>query len=319
MSNGFTMQESMTLLENRSNHPLFEQIRSRLEQGEEISAIFLDCCPKAYRRYFEGFILFLPFAQCLTLSMRTIKQERIQKQEYRKGLLYPCGMFLATLAGMILFNELCLPSLVSMMDGFRVSMGSFEHVHEFIEILSVSVIGFLLLSAILCLYFFREEHLVKGYQLAQKILPGSMFVQYASMDFIRFFNECIRLDIHTRESLQMIQKIEHKPLIRFLAGEIEQSLLAGEKFEAAVESPYLDPTLARFMKIAVYASDMEQMLDGYLAMCSQRIQRQCRRLTKTIQLISYSAIGLVLILVYQLLMLPFAGNRCDKILARQLG
>ncbi|NLH92563.1 MAG: hypothetical protein GX481_08975, partial [Atopobium sp.] len=90
----------------------------------------------------------------------------------------------------------------------------------------------------------------------------------------------------------------------FLAEEIEKSLLAGDKFETAVDSPYLDPVLARFMKIAVYASDMEQMMSGYLELCRDRIRRQCRRLTRTIQLVSYAAIGVILILVYQLLMLP---------------
>ena len=304
MENGFTLQEAMNLLENRKNRIVFQSIRNSLENGEGISKAFHKCCPRVYRHYFEGFILYLPFLKSLTLSMRTVEAEEQQKKQLEKGLMYPCGMLFATVAGMIVFNELCIPPLVSMMKGFQVSMGGFQNFHQIVRIVSVIVTVFLILSAGILIWFNQEANLVNGYRIARKILPNSFLIQYASMDFIRFYLECIKMGIHTRECLQIIQSIDHKPLIGFLAHEMEHELMNGEKFETAAESPYLDEALSRFMKIAVYSSDMERMLDGYLLMCRDRIQRQCRKMTRIIQLLSYSSIGLILILVYQLLMLP---------------
>lgn len=304
MDNGFTLQEAMNLLENSSNRIVFQSIRNRLESGEGINEAFHNCCPKIYRRYFEGFILYLPFLKSLTLSMHTVEAEEQQKKQLEKGLMYPCGLFLATIAGMILFNELCFPPLLSMMKGFHVSMGGYQYFHQIVRIVSVVLITVLILVTVLLLWFSRENHLVQGYRIAKKVNPNSFLIQYASMDFIRFYLECIKMGIHTRECLQIIGSIEHKPLIVFLAKEMERELMNGEKFETAAESPYLDAALSRFMKIAVYASDMERMLDGYLLMCRDRIQRQCKKMTRIIQLVSYSAIGLILVLVYQLLMLP---------------
>jgi competence protein ComGB len=306
MQNGFTLQDSLQLLESSRNHEAFEKIRSQLSAGSSASEALLGFCPPVYRRYLEGFLQILPLQESLTLSIRTVQQEESQRKEYRKGLLYPCALFLATVVGLILFNELCFPPLLSMMRGFRVSLDSFAGFHAAARVISSVLIIMLACAGVCTAWFLQEPHQIRGYQILKRILPQSMIIQYASMDLIRFFLECTKMGIHTKQSIAVMKGISHRPIICFLAGEIEQSLIAGDSFEHAVDSPYLDTALTRFMKIAVYSANLETMMEGYLTMSLERVHRQCAVLTRVIQICCYAGIGAILIMVYQILLMPLS-------------
>jgi len=56
--------------------------------------------------------------------------------------------------------------------------------------------------------------------------------------------------------------------------------------------------------IAMQASNCQSMLKGYLEMCRVRKERAIKRTSYIIQIISYSLIGIVLIMVYSVLMAP---------------
>jgi len=306
MKNGFTFQEALELLGSSRNQEVFQKIREQLSAGASAAETLLRYCPGIYRRYLDGFLQYLPLQESLTLSIHAVQQEESQRKEYRKGLLYPCALFLATVGGLIMFNELCFPPLLSMMRGFRVSLDSFSAFHAIARVISIFLILMLVCMSAAAIWFLQESHQLRGYEMLKRILPGSMVIQYASMDFIRFFLECTKMGIHTRQSIEIMKRIRHRPVISFLAAEIERSLETGDSFVHAVESPYLDPALTRFMKIAVYSSNLETMMEGYLAMSLERIHRQCVVLTRAIQMCCYAGIGAILILVYQVLLMPLS-------------
>ena len=306
LSNGFTIQEAMALLKGRNNQEVFEHIEKLLNEGNKLPQFFPELCPKQYRAYLSGFLKCLSFSDSLCLATEVVSGEEAQKKEYIRGLFYPCMMFVLTIAGILLFNEFCFPPLLSMMEGFHVKSGNYDLTRLLFRIFSGSVILLLSIALILLFYFTRPSHQVKGYILLSRHFPESVLVQYESADFIRFFLQCIRMNVSTRETIRILKDIPQKPVIAFLAKTLEDSLLKGSPFEQAVRMPWLDPALSRFLKIAFYSSEMETMLEGYLEMSQERAKRQCRKITRIIQVISYLCIGAVLILVYQILMLPMS-------------
>ena len=58
------------------------------------------------------------------------------------------------------------------------------------------------------------------------------------------------------------------------------------------------------MKLAVYSGNAEEMLKGYLEMSEEKGRLRIERITRSIQAASYACIGIVLILIYQILMMP---------------
>lgn len=304
MRNGFTLQETLALLETPGNRPAFQHIASKLEQGELPDRFFPDLCPRVYRSYLSGFLSCLPFGDALQLCIEIVAGEEAQKKEYVQGLFYPCMMLLCTIAGVTLFNEFCFPPLLSLMDSFHAGSADYDLLRIILRIIGILTAVILLTGTILLVWCLQERNRIGVYVFFARHLPSSIYVQYESADFIRYFLQCIRMRVPTRESLRILQAVPHRPVIRFLAGVLERCLIIGEPFSSALDMPWLDPTLIRFMKIAFYSSEMESMLEGYLAMSKERSRRQCRRITRAVQILSYAAIGTIIILIYQIMLLP---------------
>ena len=304
MRNGFTLQETLALLETPGNRRVFQHIAYMLEQGELPDRFFPDLCPRVYQSYLSGFLSCLPFGDAMQLCIEIVAGEEAQKKEYVQGLFYPCMMLLCTIAGVTLFNEFCFPPLLSLMESFHTTSADYRLLRIILRMIGIATFVLLLSGGILLVWSSRERHRIGVYVFFAKHLPSSIYVQYESADFIRYFLQCIRMRVPTRESLRILQAVPHRPIIRFLAGVLERCLIIGEPFSSALDMPWLDPTLIRFMKIAFYSSEMESMLEGYLAMSKERSQRQCKRITRVVQILSYAAIGTIIILIYQIMLLP---------------
>ncbi|MGN1389096.1 MAG: type II secretion system F family protein [Bulleidia sp.] len=304
MESGFTLQESMDLLASGKSSRAFAEIRRRLEDGEEAASFFQDYCPKEYRGYFSGFLQTLPFRECLSLAIAIAEGDRKEKEAIRRKLFYPCAMLGAVIAGIFLFTKFCFPPLLSMVKSFHGGIEQYVLIQNVLKTSCVILSIVLAALTLLVLFFLPEARQKQGYLLLQKVLPDSLLIQYVSMDFIRFFHQCLSRNIPTRRSLHLLKTISHKPVIRFLAEEIEKGLLEGNPLEQAVDLPGLDPALARFMKLAVYSGNAEEMLKGYLEMSEEKGSLRIARITRIIQGASYASIGVVLILIYQILMMP---------------
>ncbi len=304
MESGFTLQESMDLLASGKSCRAFAEIKRRLENGEEAASFFQEYCPKEYRGYFSGFLQTLPFRECLSLAIAIAEGDRKERKEIRQKLFYPCAMVAASTAGIFLFTEFCFPPLVSMAESFHGEIDQYVFIQNLLKTGCMILSMVLLAISVLAIWFFPESRQKQGYLLLQKVLPDSLLVQYVTMDFIRFFQQCLSGNIPTRRSLHLLETISRKPVIRFLAEEIEKELLAGNPLEQAVDLPCLDPALARFMKLAVYSGNAEEMLKGYLEMAEEKIRLRIAGITRTIQAGSYACIGVLLILIYQILMMP---------------
>ncbi len=304
MHNGFSFQETLLLLESKSNQKAFQSIREHLESGDDVSGFFNTYLPKSYRLYFSGFIHYLNFSDAINLTMNIVKQTRVQKREYVTSLFYPSLLFLVTVAGLILFNEFCFPALITMMHSFHVEFYEYIIIQRLIRYISFTVLLVIAVFTVIVMIFASKKYRLRGYSLAAKYFPHNIFVQYTSQQFIVFFQQCVRQHISTKETLEILETLPNNDILVYLASTVKKSLLSGESFVSAICMPLIDTTLYRFIKISVYASNIEEMLSGYLEMSKERIRRQAKKITKILQLISYATIGFILILVYQVLMMP---------------
>ena len=304
MHSGFTLQETLSLLETPQNKKVFDVISANMEEGISPALFFPSLCPKEYRSYLSGFLNCLPFSDALSLCAEIVTGEEAQKKEYLQGLFYPFMMFLCTIIGVTLFNEFCFPPLLSLMENFHTDASDYTILRIVLRAAGIFTGGVLLAAAAVILWCRQEKHRIGSYLFFARHFPSSIYIQYESTDFIRYFLQCIRMSVPTKESLHILQSVTHRPVIRFLAGVMEKSLQAGDAFRDAVDMPWLDPSLLRFMKIAYYSFQMEPMLEGYLEMAKERSKRQCKRITRAVQILSYAAIGTIVILIYQIMLLP---------------
>ena len=299
MNTGFTLQECLTILVNAKNQDTFSDIQSLLTQGIPIQNFFSDYLPKKYQAYFKGFIGFTSFKDAISLTYQIVNEsEKTHKSQF-KAMIYPVLLFFSTLFGLLAFNELCFPPLLSMLDSLHYTDPMYYQIHSFIRIMVGIFIIVLFLFFIIYKYY--QTHIIKLYSRFKRV---PFITQIVSNDFIQFFLECSKLGISTKETLSVLQTIPNKPLVVYLSKEVEKQVLVCEGFVEAIESSRLDDMLNRFIKIAYYSSNIEEMLTSYLTVSQKRILKSIKKLTYVIQVGSYTLIGIMLIFIYQVLMLP---------------
>ncbi len=300
------MLEAMEILENKNNRVVFHAIQERLEQGEEVNAFFCSYLSLKYRTYVKEFLPFLSFLEAILLAIEIVKQEEKNRSKMQKGLLYPCGLFLTMCFGMYGFNHTVLPNMLSLLDMFQVSDLQTVWIAKMIEKGSFLLMLVVIFAGLAAVLFLRPKRICQTYRRISSLFPNGLFVQYASLQFSRFFLECSKKNIPTRESLILMMQIKERPLIGMLADSLQMLFTQGETMSHAVAVVPIEKSLVTCMKLAVYASDTPRMLQSYLEMSSQRSEKQIAFFTKGIQMLTYGMVGIVVVFVYRILMLPLS-------------
>ena len=306
MNNGFSFQDALSVSLTPKNQNVIHSVKVQLEQGKQGEQILVQYLNHQYQGYFKGFIQYMNMKDTLSTVLSIMQAEKKQKEELIKGMLYPSLLFIGVNIGVVIFNSSILPVMTNMMSSFQYENTSVTLVQNIISVISMITLLSLTIAAAVLFYCLQPSHLVSTYCLIQKRHPQSLIVKYASADFSRFYLECVKRKIATRKSLLILKGLKQKPLVQYIASQLDASLNAGIALNEALETSTVEEPLVKIFHIAVFASNCQAMMEGYLKMVSERTKREIQIYTKIVQCISYSAAALIIVLVYQVLLMPIS-------------
>ena len=306
MESGFSLTESMSLIEQKHNREAFAAIRDELARGHALDSFFPACLPQRFRVYAAGFLRWLPFVTALSLAWEMSSSEQKLRREMIRQLAYPLLLLSGTITGILLFSRFCFPPLITMMSGFHVPLDSFAVLQKTAFLTGIAGLLAMLGAAGFLMLIRIPAYRIKAYEFLLKCFPDSLWIEYESIVFVRFFSQCLARKISTRQAMELLRNMSHRPLTAHIAEVLDGSLNRGDPFVQAAETPLLESALLRFIRIAASGAGMEAMLDGYLDTARDRLVRRCRRLTRYLQMLAYALIGLIVIMMYQILLLPLS-------------
>ena len=304
MENGFSFTDTLQILKTKRNERRITHVLEKLEQGQTFKEAFSLLLPHCYRRYFNNFIRYLPVLESMRISVELATHEEKMKQKMMKDMVYPVVMLFVMFIGMYLFNGFVFPQMMTLMTSFEINVSSYYFLRGLIQLLSWLVTILFVVGMLLWVVFQEPNRKCWLYRVLVKYVPDSLMVQKASAEFARYFLECVRVRISTKQTMKILLDMKEKPLVRLIAQELNDALSKGESFEVTLHTPFVEHALQQFFQIALHGSNCEKMLEGYLVMNQQRHIKQVRIFTRSVQLSCYGAIGLILLVVYQILMLP---------------
>ncbi len=304
MENGFSFTDTLQILKTKRNERRITHVLEKLEQGQTFKEAFSLLLPHCYRRYFNNFIRYLPVLESMRISVELATHEEKMKQKMMKDMVYPVVMLFVMFIGMYLFNGFVFPQMMTLMTSFEINVSSYYFLRSLIQLLSWLVTILFVVGMLLWVVFQEPNRKCWLYRVLVKYVPDSLMVQKASAEFARYFLECVRVRISTKQTMKILLDMKEKPLVRLIAQELNDALSKGESFEVTLHTPFVEHALQQFFQIALHGSNCEKMLEGYLVMNQQRHIKQVRIFTRSVQLSCYGVIGLILLVVYQILMLP---------------
>ena len=168
MNSGFSLQQTLTILDDPASRPVFDEIRTRLESGEAISDFLCEYTPAAYARYLSGFLMYMPFHNALALSLSIVDTDDRNQNELLKGLLYPVLMMVGMLGASALFSLTILPAMISLLEGFQLEDPSYGIMKTAIPAAALTILILLAAAAVIFMISIRQKHIVTSYCFLHK-------------------------------------------------------------------------------------------------------------------------------------------------------
>lgn len=300
------LKNALLLIKTKQNKGIVEELIQKLDHGVLLEEIFPEFLKSDVRSYFLALAPYLSLLENLYLTLKLFKEKKALESSIQKALVYPLGMLFLSLAGVYLFNSFCFDGLLNAFSSLSSNLNGLEVFKEILDF-TISLIFILILLILgLLLYFSRPKRQVLAYVFLCKYLSFSVLKDYLSNEFMIYFKECQALGIKTYDTINILKHLKEKPLITFLAHEVDRALLRGDDLKGAMSQPFIDERLAYFIKIASSSVDSFGMIDLYLNDFKARFSRFCLKLAKIIQISAYALVGILIIFVYQILFIPMS-------------
>ena len=304
LDTNMSINECFTLLENRQNKEIFEDIRKKLDEGEMIENAIRDYLPKQLKTYVISLLSTLSFSMSLSLSLKFEQKAQEGKRELVNSLAYPLILLFITMTSLYLFDLYGIDSIFTLISSFEAETGLFDSVRIAFRIMINIFYYLVLIIFILSLFFFKPSNLIMLYIFVSRYLPNSLLNIHYSQEFMALFLICSEAGYKTRQALEILKAMKSKPVISFLAFHLDESLMEGESLKDATRKNYYDSSLSRFIKIANYTNDFSEVISSYVELSREKIRRRMKRYTNTLQMTTYVFIGVIIIFIYQILFMP---------------
>lgn len=304
LSSDISFNHALELLENKNNKEIFIDIKNRLAKGELVESIIINYLPKSISAYMEPLLNTLSFQMSLDLSLRFYEKHKSGTDSLLLKIAYPCILLFVTITALYLFDLYGLDSIFSIVSSFDQGLKLYSNIRLLFRIVIQTIYYLMILIILLSLYFSRPSKMAYLYLFLSKYFPNSLISTYYSEEFVSLLLICVNRGYGSKQSLQILKKMKNKPVISLMSFHLEESLLKGETLNEATKQKYFDNSLSRFIKIANFSKDFKTILEAFVQLSRVKINRKMKQYSQTIQLFTYSFIGLIIVFIYQILFLP---------------
>lgn len=304
VNTNLSLQQTLQLLKNKTNAKIFDAIIYELDEGKMIEEIIVYYLPKQIGDYMIPLLKTLSFSYALSLSLEFYEKHKDNQNKLIGEIAYPCILLFVTMTVLYLFDLYGMDTIFGLIDTFGVNLKIYEGIRIiFRVIINIFYYG-LLIGALLLTIFMQPKRISILYVFLSKHFPNSLITTFYSEEFVSLLQICVDKGYKTKEALAILRNMKAKPIVSFMAFHMDESLLQGETLKEASRKNYYDLALSRFIKIANYTNEFSKMLASYSSLAKEKIERKMKRYTLTIQLCTYSFIGVIVIFIYQILFVP---------------
>lgn len=273
-----------------------EAILERLGQGQTLTSILTDSS-KSYFRTLKVLCHVLPLKQAILCEKELEKAGKSKIGQLIKNSIYPLFLFLFSGFMILFFRHVILPSMSVFTKQEHFVFLSLMEV-SFLSIL-ILISGFLVLSTVLFkhqngqLFFYRK--VLSHLPLLQKIFT----IQFA-LRLSAFLGQ----GISTMRCIDILCELPYSFFVSIHAKTIQKALQNGEPFQKALSYCVLDPNFFLFFQIGTQTSSLKDLLQLYILKAEKEMEQRLKTIQLIIQIISYISVGIVVLVVYQILLMP---------------
>lgn len=269
-----------------------EEIITYLKEGMSLQEIFTLNQKKLYFKYLRILSGKLNLSDALDCVNKIEKSSNTFFETLLKKISYPFFLLIFAFFIILFFSDYVL---VQMKDYISNRM-----VFVFIHLLKWGF-GFAILSMIF--YLFLYYVLFYKYNSKMKC-PFQLMKKMISLQFVCMYQALDKSYTSTQEILETLACMDFS-----VVGKVSNEILVYLKHGKSLEESFLEIEVfdSDFKKMLIYALTSNQMhvfFDLYMKKCSLDLEKSVKKISTGIQLFSYMSIGILVLIVYQIMMMP---------------
>lgn len=296
LEKGYSFEMSLQLM-NKEEPKVIES----LQQGWRAEQVVLDSCKGRFAVLIAFFIEITSLATALKSAISLYQFERSMKHKLFRQTAYPLFIFLFSFVTVFIFSSYIIPQLIQ---NFEVDTKPLFWVVTLIRYVSIGTMcGFaaVLLLFTLCklckpLYSRLGQLGVLRFHIARE------FLSYYLSSYLLTLNNC---GLSTKQAFCFLRKLEKQPLLFLLVEAIYKQLESGDELALSIQhNAMLSKNFKLHYAFGVASNSFDDALTTYRDLQEKRWDRQLKRLSIVMQVISYSFVGVLMICVYQIMLIP---------------
>ncbi|MEG0469427.1 MAG: type II secretion system F family protein [Longicatena sp.] len=280
-------------------------IEEYVEQGTPLIDVLLKGQKGRFYDHLRFFVNIMSLYDAIDSSIALLEFEKGIKTRLLKKSIYPICIIVFAYMLLWFFSTMIIPQ---MMSSFSMD-DSFQSLAFFILCIKMFCISF----ALLCILFLGFScYLMMHKQLRTQVLyklHKKLFflVDYESYVFSGYLIEMQKRGISTKNAMRYLSSIQADSLFKYLIDELNQCLMMGEDMlDVIAHTSLLNKTFITTFRIGATTSNLCELLITYMKQQEYVWDKYIRKISTTIQCISYTFVGFVVLIVYQIMLVPLS-------------
>ncbi len=221
---------------------------------------------------------------------------------FRKTLAYPLFLFLISIVLLHIYLFFLFPKINSMSQMFDISSSNTDVMKYIVVGLILLFWIFVLMIIIVLFYYFK--HPFKTYIGLFKFKKTNIWMILSSLNFSNILNCLLKYGYSTKKCFHIMQMVFEDKILNNITLKMQKQLLDGISIEAAFKQIPLDSQLIFMILTSIHIGNMTDILDEYNEMMQHKLLYYLKSLSKSLQYFSYFSISMILLMTYQILLIP---------------
>ncbi|KOO43935.1 competence type IV pilus assembly protein ComGB [Priestia koreensis] len=314
LGKGYTLSTALEFLQFHFRPPLKRDLQKcliKLKSGHSLHEVLRDL---HFHNHVLGYLFFAEYRGELSFSLkeagRMMMEKTKQKQKLKKVIQYP--LFLLVFLGivMIIMSQILLPQFTSLQGSIEDNENSFSStflsVLAYLPILMILALVFLVILCLFyALWFRKRSPLFKMRFLFYLPFLRSYLRTFNAYFFSFHMSNLLRGGLSVYESLSLFEKQSHFPFFQLEAHDLMRKLSEGYSLEETFQRrKYYQKELTYIISHGQKNGNLGQELSDYSELLLQTLHARIMKVLGYIQPFMFSAIGILVLLMYLSIMLP---------------
>lgn len=269
-----------------------DEILNELKLGNCLMDLFCRNQKKLYFKYLKILASKMNLKEAIECVSQIEKSSNVFFEQLLKKIAYPFFLLVFAYFMICFFSDFVL---VQMKD--YISSNSVLILIQVLKVLfGTSILSILLYLGLYYLFFYKYDARLK--------CPFSLMKKMISLQFVCMYQALEKTYSSTQEVLETLSLMDFS-IVGMVSNEILDQLKKGNTLEECFLVIHVfDASFKKMIQYALNGNRISIFFDLYIKKCRFDLETSIKKLSNGIQLFSYISIGILVVVVYQIMMMP---------------